>query len=909
MRYLIGIDLGTTNCCVSYVDKEDARATTRSFSLPQLVGPGQVESKPLLPSFCYLAGQEEWDKGSLTLPWASQRDYMVGIFALSYGSRVPTRLVSSAKSWLCHSSVARNDPMLPPGGDPSLRISPVEASSRYLRHIAEAWNATVAKDKPEDEFEQQQIVITVPASFDEVARALTVESAKKAGFASVSMLEEPQAAFYNWIDQNEKKWSEILEAGSRILVCDVGGGTTDFSFIKVQEVNDKLSFLRMAVGDHLLLGGENIDNALAQFIADKLSKELTPAQWQHLCHQARLAKETLYGAEADSYRIVLTGEGSKVVGGTQTYTITREEADNIVLEGFFGYLPWGEAIVKSKNSGFKSLGLPYEQEPSIIKHLAQFLERHQCVGENSPTHILFNGGTMYPKIFQDAVIAALNNWFPHQKITLLTAHHFDHAVSRGAAYFGKVKHGLGIRIGGGSPRTYYLGIDVKEGDQALKRVLTLLPRGSEEDTSYTSEKAFLATPNQPVAFQLYTSHVRLDDSKGDVIPLIEGEFHPLPPIHTILRYGKGSEGTQPIEVKLGIHLTSIGTLEVWLQSIKTSHKWNLEFQLRSVSGQDNSIQTLGKARRDETFNTEYLSEAIQILQQTFAGSEEFTPKNLMEKLEKTIGLQRKDWPLSILRGLWSPLLSVSAQRVNSQLLNERWWNLAGFLLRPGKGYPLDDFRLKDLWKIILGELKKNNPPEVLQQQLICYRRIAAGLNRGQQLQIAGLILPNILTSKGLVLGKPAYLYQERLRAVGSMELIEISTKVKIGQALVDKIIQGEADRVEFWALSKIAARQQLQGTLSHIVPSAQTVAWVEKLLKYSSKINQDKLRALIIPIARLTGHREVDLPLALRQTLTGFLEEPQKKILLEVIPLSEAEQEESFGEALPHGLQLSMQES
>ncbi|MFA6914989.1 MAG: Hsp70 family protein [Parachlamydiales bacterium] len=908
MRYIIGIDLGTTNCCVSYVDREDPKTAIRTFAIPQLVGPGQIEMKPLLPSFCYLAGQEEWDKGSIALPWAAQRDYMVGSFALSYGARVPTRLVASAKSWLCHNSAARKDPILPPGGDAALRISPVEASSRYLRHIAAAWNAVMAKEKTDDEFEQQQIIITVPASFDEVARALTIESAKKAGFVSVSMLEEPQAAFYNWIDQHEKKWSDILDPGARILVCDVGGGTTDFSYIKVQETEDKLSFMRMAVGDHLLLGGENIDNALAQYISDKLAVELSPAQWQHLCHQARLAKEAIYGNDESSYRIVLTGTGSKVVGGTQTYNLTKAEADAIVLDGFFGNSSWSEAIKKTSTTGFKTLGLPYEQEPSIVKHLARFLDRHQCTGDNSPTHILFNGGTMLPGVFQDAILKSLEQWFPHQKVALLTAQHFDHAVARGAAYFGKVKHGLGIRIGGGSPRAYYLGIELNDGTQKQFQALTLLPRGTEEDTSYISEKIFQATPNLPVAFQVYTSHVRLNDKAGDIIPFNEEELHPLPPIHTILRYGKGGENTQPIAVQLGIHLTSIGILEVWLQSTKSDHRWGLEFQLRTVGGQDNSLGSVGKARKDETYNSQFLAEATAVLQEVYSGKGSVSAaKSLMEKLEKTLDMPRKEWPLSVLRGLWSPLLDVAAQRSHSQQLNERWWNLAGFLLRPGKGYPLDDFRIKDLWKIILGEIKKNNPSEVLQQQLICFRRIAAGLNRGQQLQLAGWILPNILTPKGLISGKPPYLYQERLRTLASMELIEISTKVKIGQALVDKIIQGEADRVEYWALSKIAARQQLQGTLSHIIPPAQCSIWIEKLLKFSTKIPKEKFKALFIPIARLTGHREIDLPLQLRQKLADLFEEESRRILLEVVPMTEEEQDESFGEALPHGLQLQIQ--
>lgn len=906
MRYIIGIDLGTTNSCIAYVDTLDPRVSIQTFSIPQLVAPGQMDTKPLLPSFCYLTGHEEWAKEATALPWAPNRDYFVGTFALEYGAKVPTRLVTSAKSWLCHASASRRDPILPPMGDPALRISPVEASSRYLQHIAEAWNWHIAKGNPEEEFQQQEVVLTVPASFDEVARALTVEAAKKAGFTSVTMLEEPQAAFYNWIDQHHNEWQKKLQKGDKILVCDVGGGTTDFSYITVNESNDSLSFQRMAVGDHLLLGGENIDNALAHFAAEKINTELSPSQWQQLCYQARLAKEALYGLGQSSYRLILTGTGSKVVAGTLTCTVSKEEADTIVLQGFFGILPWKEACQKKLSSGFKSLGLPYEEEPSVIKHLAQFLAKHNCIGDNAPTHVLFNGGTMMPSAFQNAIIESLNHWFPANKVKQLTAPHFDHAVARGASYFGKVRRGLGVRISGGSPRAYYLGVGTQDSNDKSLQALTLLARGTEEGASYTSEETFLATPNTPVSFHLYTSHTRLHDEPGQIVPIEQEEMHALPPIHTVLRYGKKSgENIAPIPVKLGISLSDIGTLELWLQSQQSNHRWELEFQLRSVTGQENTIETVGNARKDETYSSQYVNEALTILTQLYTPGSGISPNSVVEKLQAALDLPRREWPLSVLRGLWPAILDAAPRRSLSSEHAERWWNLAGFILRPGNGFPLDDFRIKDLWKIILGEFKKPKSSETLHQQLICFRRVAGGLSRGQQMQIASEITAQLLSPRGLVQGKPPHLYHERLRTLASLELIETSTKIKVGQALVDKLIQGDGHAVEYWALGKIAARQLLQGTLSHVVPLSQCTKWIEKLLSHAKKLNNKNTTALFAQMARLTGHREIDLPEQVRQNiLQTYHDAHLKSLLTSVQPVSKAEQEEMFGEGLPPGLVL-----
>lgn len=475
MRYIIGIDLGTTNSCVGYVDTFNPKMTIRLFPIPQLVQAGYLEALETLPSFCYLAADQEWPPGSLNLPWQDQPNFFVGSFAQSQGARVPTRLVQSAKSWLCHSAVNRRDKILPfESANEAQRISPLEATTHYLRHIKESWNYLMAKGDPESEFEEQDIVLTVPASFDEIARMLTVEAAKMAGFVNMTLLEEPQAAFYSWISQHENSWDKYLKPHDCVLVCDVGGGTTDFSLIEVVETEGKLGFNRMAVGDHLLLGGDNMDAAIAHVLEAKLKEagfpECSSIQWQQLRHEGRKAKETLLSNEDESYHVLLQGSGSSVIHGSMSTQISRSEIQKLLGEGFFGKYSWQDALNMRKTTGFRSMGLPYEDDPSITKHLAAFLKQASGLDRKIPDYVLFNGGAMKPVLFQEAILSSLSTWFPEKTPQILPSVSLDVAVARGAAYYGKARRGLGVKIGGGAARGYYLALDVqKETEASLKR--------------------------------------------------------------------------------------------------------------------------------------------------------------------------------------------------------------------------------------------------------------------------------------------------------------------------------------------------------------------------------------------------------------------------------------------------------
>jgi molecular chaperone DnaK (HSP70) len=924
MRYIIGIDLGTTNSCVAFVDTEEIKAPVLSFKIPQLVDEGCIESLPVLPSFCYLASPHEWRQEAICLPWQQQASFLTGSFAQSEGAKVPTRLVQSAKSWLCHAAANRRDKILPiEAVNENVRISPVEATAYYLNHIRQAWNEIMAKGRPDAEFEAQEIVLTVPASFDEVARALTVEAARQAGYVKMTLLEEPQAAFYSWIAQHEGKWQEKLSEGMTILVCDVGGGTTDFSLIETASKNGSLAFQRMAVGDHLLLGGDNMDAAIVRFIEDKLSKKgchVSAQQSLQLGHEARKAKEYLLGSDkndfTECYRVLLQGSGSNVVQGSLSTEVSRQELQDLLLQGFFGFYSLAEALNLRKATGFRTMGLPYESEPSIIKHMAHFLVESGAEGEpKKPDFILFNGGSLKPTIFQEAIIRNLKSWFPDKPVKALPSFNLDLAVARGAAYFGKARRGMGIKIGGGLPRSYYLAIDIKDKEGRIeKKALTLVPRGSEEGYFYEPQTTFFLTPNTPVSFQLVTSHSRLHDKAGELVEIDAETMHLLPSIQTILRFGKkqAAEASQEkIPVHLQVRLTEIGTLEIKLKSLKTDHTWELEFQLKSASGQDDSLASLQRRNADQTFSQGYLKNAVECINQAFGPGSTLKPSSLMEKLEESLSLPRKEWPPSLMRGLADVLLKNLAARKKSLEHTARWWNLVGFMLRPGFGFALDDFRIKELWKVILSDFKTALPLEVQIQMWICYRRIAGGLSKGQQMQLANDLVTSILDKKGEVelKGKSElYPYSEKIRAFAAFELIDTSLKTKIGKALVARLCKANAENAEFWALGRLGARHLIYGSLAHVIPRDLIEAWIRQLLHLP--LAKDERSAFLLgQLARKTEHRELNLSSECAQSiLEYFAQTPYyarlSELLLKENILSQKEQEIAFGEGLPAGLLL-----
>ncbi|MCX7701896.1 MAG: Hsp70 family protein, partial [Gemmataceae bacterium] len=601
-RYLVGIDLGTTNSALAYVDTTTAgrsgRPPIQTFHVPQLVQPGEVSPRPLLPSFLYLPGPHDLPAGSTKLPWDENPPHVIGEFARNHGSRIPGRLVSSAKSWLCHSGVDRTAPLLPWSAPPEVaRLSPLEVSARYLRHFVDAWNYTRSTNSDEERLQSQTIVLTVPASFDDVARNLTLEAAKRAGLGNVTLLEEPQAAFYCWLALHPGQEIQQLKPGMLCLVVDVGGGTTDFSLIRVGEHAGELAFIREAVGDHLLLGGDNMDLALAKAVEAKLPSagKLDAAQYGTLVQACRLAKEQLLRPEPPaSMPVTIMGRGRALVGGVLHTELTPAEVRQNIFEGFFPRTPRDSRPQRTGRTGLHEMGLPYVSDPAISRHLAVFLAAHSA---SPPDAVLFNGGVFQPVALQERLIEVMQNWYgPQWKPIRLTNPSLDLAVAWGAASYAWLRHIGGRRIGGGIPRSYYIGIQTASppnptspqqptssqitssertsseiqqtrSDDAKINVLCVAPQGLEEGAGIElNEPVLELSLGQPVQFPLYSSTVRSDDKAGQILELSREQLLQLPPLQTVLRGGKRSTGVRQVPVTLFTRSTEIGTLELFCVS-------------------------------------------------------------------------------------------------------------------------------------------------------------------------------------------------------------------------------------------------------------------------------------------------------------------------------------------------------
>jgi len=608
-RYIVGIDLGTTNSALAYVDNAgpEEGARIEVGGVPQLVNPGEVEDRSLLPSFLFIPGEMDFPKGSLNLPWDRSPQFVIGELARKRGAENPARLISSAKSWLSYAAVNRAAAILPwQSPDEVPKLSPVDASARYLEYLRSLWDNRMAKKNPELALSEQEIFLTVPASFDEEARELTLRAAEQAGLRRVTLLEEPQAAFYAWIETHGDAWRKRVKVGDLILVCDVGGGTTDFSLITVSEENGELALRRIAVGDHILLGGDNMDLSLARLLQQRLEEDghrIDTWQLQSLWHQARIAKEKLFSEpRSKKHPITVLGKGTKLVGGTIKTELLREDVEQALVEGFFPLVANTEMPVRQRRIGFQELGLPYAADPAITKHLARFLSqqasnspdaatiRRGKSGFACPTHILFNGGVMKASLLRDRLVEALNNWLVAEGVEplggkeVLDAPDLDHAVARGATYYGRARGGRGVRIRSGAPRSYYIGVEsampAVPGLPAPLKALCVVPFGMEEGTeAKIPNREFGLVVGEPAEFRFLSSTVRKQDQFGG---LVEDwgvdEIQELSPLEVTLKVDGQEETVLP--VRLESRVTEIGTLELWCVSRDGQQRWKLEFNIR-----------------------------------------------------------------------------------------------------------------------------------------------------------------------------------------------------------------------------------------------------------------------------------------------------------------------------------------
>jgi molecular chaperone DnaK (HSP70) len=871
----IGIDLGTTNSALAWIDAAEAEDTSfppiHIFDIPQLIAPGHVEAQRTLPSFLLL------DEGQ-----------PIGVYAREQGAIVPTRLVHSAKSWLSNPDVDRTAKILPwDAGETGRVLSPVEVSTRFLAFMREAWDK-YGKHGP---LADHDVVLTVPASFDEEARELTVKAAEDAGIPRLTLLEEPAAAFYSWIANNFTRSRRLLHDGQVVLICDVGGGTSDFSLIKVSRDGDKIDFTRTAVGKHLLLGGDNLDLTLAWLAETKLGKQLSIRQRSALRRQCSAAKEILLGDEhRQSVEIHVAGGGSSLIGGALKTEITRAEALELALEGFLPATPRGEKPKEEKRSLFRELGLPYVSDPAITRHLAAFLESANQI----PDAILFNGGFFIPEILRQRVADVLENWYG-KRPEIFENRDLDLAVASGAAYYSYVRStGSGVLVRGGLPRSYYVSLNDAT-------AVCLVPRGAEEgDTVEVDREDLQLVANKPVAFRLLSSLTRTDDKPGEVVQFAAGEeLHQHAPLEAVIRFGKGGERLVP--VKLGARLTEIGTLETWCDSKISDNRWRLQFQLRKAATANGSA-----SRRPAAVVSQEAAEAALALARAAFTKGEIAPEELPSKLEAALGLGRNSWPVDISRKLADLFIELAPERARSAPYEVRWLNLGGFCLRPGFGYPGDDFRIEQVRRIYSAGPKFSNQAQNEIDWWIFWGRLAGGLNRNQQTDIMQRLLPTLLPKPGK---KPQRLnnslLREMWRTASSMELIPAANRVQLGDALIKQGRESEFHDYMLWCLSRLGARQLFYGPINQVLGPSVATRWIEALVALPKSVVA-KANDALVSLARRTGDPVRDVPAATFAAVRARLTDESLIAQLE----GETERDERalgriFGEDLPSGLILS----
>jgi molecular chaperone DnaK (HSP70) len=927
-RYLIGIDLGTTNSALAYVDlqrkPQGGRVEVQSFPVVQLTTPGQLADRQLLPSFLYLPGAHDLPAGATALPWDTARSYAVGEFARNHGARVPGRLVTSAKSWLCHAGVDRSAALLPWSAPPDLpRISPVEASARYLRHLVETWNFVKAKDRPDDRLEKQAVVLTVPASFDDVARNLTVEAARKAGIENLTLLEEPQAAFYCWLGTHSQAEAGQLKPGSLCLVVDVGGGTSDFSLIQAVEQAGELSFVRQAVGDHLLLGGDNMDLALAKFVESKLpgAGKLDAAQYGMLTQACRQAKETLLGPNPPAtFTVTVMGRGSRVMGGTQHTNLTPADVRQVIFDGFFPQVPREAEPARGARVGLHEIGLPYVSDPAVTRHLAAFLKRH-VPGGAAPAAILFNGGVFQPQALRDRLVDVMRHWYGAGawQPLVLTNPSLDLAVAWGAAQFAWLKHTGGRRIGGGIARSYYVGVEGAAAAGDRRSVLCVVPQHLEEGSEVALPKPELELAlGEPVSFPLFTSTVRGDDRPGDLLQVAPEQLLQLPPLHTILRGGKRS-GVKRVPVTLAARSTEIGTLELYCVAKEGDNRWRLEFNVRDIV-KDDAPRGDGEAESSVTdvWPEEQVQEAARLIRSTYTDPEPAVePKDLTKALETALDATRHEWPTGLCRRLWEFLAEVADQRRRTPPHLVRWYHLVGWSLRPGYGDSLDRFRVDQLWKLMHAPPKAQPGQPVVRvaeggaDWWIMWRRVSGGLHASLQHALFERLKPVLLPSKGKPSKPNANELAEMWRTAASLERLDAKHKEALGAALLKPLRRSPVPTYGFWALTRLGARVLVYGPLNTVVHPQTVQGWLDQLVGFEPGHESERTTwaFCLAQLARQSGQRALDVDEAHRQKVLAVLrglDVPARwvKMVEEVTEVEGEEQGQMLGDALPIGLRL-----
>lgn len=970
-RYCIGIDLGTTNCVLAFIgpfgSDPNAPRTVEVFPVPQFVDLGTIQSRTTLPSFHYTfteAEREALRADQIPPVLRESRRECVGEFARVAGANHPGRVIASAKSWLSHEGVDRTADLLPWHGDEDVpKQSPQSASANYLAHLRRVWDAA----HPDHPMAEQDVVITLPASFDEVARELTVGAAAEAGLPKIQLIEEPQAAFYAWLDRNQTDWTDRVRAGQSILVCDIGGGTTDLTLIRVRnattsaivranlmdadddarnlqpgdapaKVDDAptLQFHRVAVGKHLILGGDNLDLAVAKLAESKLPSPLAARQWQRLVAAARDAKEIMLSSDRPSSTTMnIAGEGASLIGGSVSVSLIGGEVDDVLLDGFFPNVAL-DTPVDEEQSGFQELGLPYTADPAITKHLAQFLRDHRDTGRDDPVVdssrvdlVLFNGGVLRSTAIQERLVGCLTDWFagndPDWKPEILAAPRLDLSVAQGAAYYALVRRGEGVRIAANLARTYFMQIS-----QSPPKAVCVIPADAQGGQSYRLESLPMKLRvGTPVRFPLWVSSTRLIDRPGDVVDIDESEMTALPPIQTALRDQKRRHEAS-MQIVIESQLSEIGTIGLFCVAVDRNRRagepsaaneikakrWKLEFDIRATLETDR-ISHEGSGEASGIVDEDTIDACIADIHAVFVSQTE-KPSKLVKRLQSTLDTKRENWPPVLLRKIWESLIAVEPSRRLSASHEARWLNLLGYSLRPGYGVAVDDWRTGQTWRLLQGKIAHNDA-QTRTETMILWRRICGGLTPGQQSQLSANLRKNALTAARAESAETL----EAWRLAGSLELLPVTEKQELAHLAIEQLHRKKAVAIYpalFWAVGRIGSRQLGYGPVNLAVTRREATSMIRRLMSLPIMQNvaddrwTDTMRSsaslALTQIARRCHDRFRDLDDETRDQVLRqlrLLDAPAHwhTLVREGGQFDHEEQAAIFGDSLPLGIELS----
>ncbi|GEM74508.1 Hsp70 family protein [Vibrio sagamiensis] len=934
-RFLVGIDLGTTNTVVAYCELTNnlSQSNVSIFEIDQLIGPGEVVRKPLLPSFRYHPAKEQVSPSDLTLPWENQpvkgdiQHVIIGEWARELGAKVEGRQVYSAKSWLSHNAVDRHSAILPWASAQDVeKVSPIVASSSYLNHIRQAWNYR----NPSNKLEDQEVVITVPASFDETARQYTLDAAELAGLRNIVLLEEPQAVCYDWYTRHQNSANQDLINNPLILVCDVGGGTTDLSLIEARFTDqdksngNNLALNRIGVGEHLMLGGDNLDLALAHLAESRFdhNKKLTAANLTKLIQQTRSAKEKLLAIHSpNEVKITMLGSGSKLLSSTKSITLFKDEVHQIALDGFFPLSKFNE-LPSRRRSAVVEFGLPFASDPAVSKHIAEFLNQHQQVSraalgiENNeqdaiPVALLLNGGVFNSELITERMTELLSSW-RGEPITILDNPHPNLSVAFGAVAFAKARHGSHLKIGGGSARSYFLHLQQKS---QSPQALCLLAKGTEEGHEIRlSGRRFSLTLGEPVRFNLLTS---IHDTLNQSTPIKNGEmfnvepdlFTPLPPYITTLE-GEGlqleANQKERVEVQLACKLTEVGTLNMeCVSTLDDNKRWKLEFEVRNQELDEHDTFQLPPR----------LSECKALISRLYSGNKKSAEtseiKTLTKSLEKKLG-KRDEWDFVTLRQLFDAFAQGRKRRRRSEPHEKNWLRLTGFTLRPGFGDPTDSWRIEQIWPLYQQNIQFKNH-QGWTDWWVFWRRIAGGLSQEQQetilADIAKYLHPGAMKNPQSAKFAQDMGYESMVRLSASLEHLEVEDKTLLVTWFLSKAMNtSQFLQAHWWAIGRLASRTPLYGSQHNIIPREQVEQWLPNILEQNWQ-KEPMIGFAAVMICRKTGDRHCDIADDLREIVLQKLKQSKVpdswiSMVREVKVLSQHDSKRIFGDTLPSGLTL-----